>query len=84
LSLVKIHPEADRVENLEGYSRRPQVARALETPAGSESTAWAEREASWYLGDPPPSWSGNNGPSISTEWIILREIKAMVEVGARL
>jgi hypothetical protein len=30
------------------------VARALETPAGSESTAWAEKEASWHLGDPPP------------------------------
>ena len=26
LSLVRLHPEADRVENLEGYSRRPQEA----------------------------------------------------------
>jgi len=33
------------------------VARALETPAGSESTAWAERETSWHLGDPRSSWS---------------------------
>ncbi len=33
------------------------MVRALETPAGSESTAWAEREASWHLGDPPASWS---------------------------
>jgi hypothetical protein len=29
---------------------------AVEIP-GSESTAWAETEASWHLRDPPPSWS---------------------------
>jgi hypothetical protein len=67
LSLVT-HPEADRVENLEGNSRRPKRRWSLETPAGSKSTAWAEREASRQLGDPPSSWFGNCGPSISTEW----------------
>ena len=67
LSLVT-HPEADRVENLEGNSRRPQWRWSLETPAGSKSTAWAETEAFRQLGDPPPSWSGCYRPSISTEW----------------
>jgi len=51
LSLVT-HPEADKVENLEGTSKLPQEARGLETPAGSESTARAEREVSRNLGDP--------------------------------
>jgi hypothetical protein len=46
-----------------------------ETPAGSKSTAWAEMEASWHLGDPPPSWPGCSEPSMSTEWTILRKIK---------
>ena len=51
LSLVT-YPEADRVENLEGTSKLPQKARELETPAGSESTARADKEASRNLGDP--------------------------------
>src|SRR6516165_6993020 len=38
-------------------------------------------EASWHLGDPPPSWSVENGPSMSTERAILRKINATVEVG---
>jgi len=80
LSLVT-HPEADKVENLEGTSKLPQKARELETPAGSESTARAEMEAPWNLGDPPPSWSVHNGPSMSTEWTNLRETEATVEVG---
>jgi len=75
------HPEADRVENLEGNSRRPQRRWSLETPAGSKSTAWAEMEASWHLGDPPPSRPGNSGPSMSTERTNLRETEATVEVG---
>ena len=54
---------------------------SLETPAGSKSTAWTETEASWHLGDPPPSWFVENGPSMSTEWINLRETEATVEVG---
>src|SRR5258708_13703545 len=54
---------------------------SLETPAGSKSTAWTETEASWHLGDPPPSWSVENGPSMSTEWINLRETEATGEVG---
>ena len=52
-----------------------------ETPAGSKSTAWAEMEVSGQLGDPPPSWTGCSEPSMSTEWTILRKIKATVEVG---
>jgi hypothetical protein len=51
LSLVTLTPEADKVENLEGTSKLPQKARALETAAGSESTARTEKEASWNLGD---------------------------------
>ena len=39
LSLVIMQPRADRVENLEGYSRFPVEARKSETSAGSESTA---------------------------------------------
>src|ERR1019366_10280018 len=54
---------------------------SLETPAGSESTACTETEASWHLGDPPPSWFGSNGLSMSTEWPNLRETEATVEVG---
>src|SRR5258708_29425908 len=54
---------------------------SLETPAGSKSTAWTEMEASWHLGDPPLSWSGGSGPSMSTEWTNLRETEATVEVG---
>jgi len=34
------------------------MARMPETPAGSESTARAERDVSRDLGDPPRSWSG--------------------------
>ena len=66
---------------MEGTSKLPQKARELETPAGSDSTERAEMEAPWNLGDPPPSWSGENGPSMSTEWTNLRETEATVEVG---
>jgi hypothetical protein len=37
LSLV-IHPEVDRVENLEGHSDRPKRAMVVGDSAGSEST----------------------------------------------
>src|SRR5258708_28333940 len=53
---------------------------SLETTAGSKRKAWTETEASWHLGDPPPSWSVENGPSMSTEWINLRETEATGEV----
>jgi len=52
------HPEADRVEYLEGNSRRPRKAMVAGDSGGSKSTAWTEMEASWHLGDPPPSWPG--------------------------
>lgn len=52
-----------------------------ETPAGSEGTAWAETEASWNLGDPPPSWLSNYWLSMPTERTTLRETEATVEVG---
>src|SRR5260370_27450644 len=54
---------------------------SLENPAGSKSTAWTETEASWHLGDPPPSRPGNSGPSMPTEWTNLRETEATAEVG---
>jgi hypothetical protein len=64
LSLVT-HPEADRVENLEGNSKRPQRRRLLETLAGSKSTAWTEMEASWHLGDPLPSRPGKQAEYVN-------------------
>lgn len=41
------------------------MARALETPAGSESTARTEKEASWHLGDPLPSCSATRAEYVN-------------------
>jgi len=80
LSLVT-HPEADRVENLEGNSRRPQRQWSLETPAGSKSTAiWAEMEAINSAGRSPPSRLEIVGRVWSTERNQTRETEATVEV----
>jgi hypothetical protein len=71
LSLVRCYPRADRVENLEGNSRPPLMARWSETAAGSESTARRETEASrkperssMVLGR-----DSTLNPSMPNEWI---------------
>ena len=82
-----MNPGADRVVNLEGYSRRPIKARPPETPAGSESTARMEREASRNRGDPrQPSLYGGvrrlNGSSIGRR-TLRWESDPLVLLGAR-
>jgi hypothetical protein len=80
-SLVSRHPQADRVEYLEGNSKQSPWRRLLETAAGSKSTARSETEASgtWEIHRRLGRAVGRS--SRPTERTNLREVDATVEVG---
>lgn len=80
LSLVSRHPQADRVEYLEGNSRRSLLAMIAGDCGGVLEHGTSGNGSVRNLGDPPPSWFACE-PSRPTERTILREADATVEVG---